>query len=422
MTRLSELRHALSDSRAFTLRLVADLDDAALSLQSDPLFSPIGWHLGHVVWQEEVWALRRAGRQAPLSPEFDHVFDSFESAKPLRAELLPKRHVLLDYAERVREKTLALLERADLDADAELLREGYVFRFLANHERQHAEIIGIVRLLGALYLPAGPEQGAEERSASEYIAIPGGEFTLGSDDDPDGWDNERRAHRVTLDDFLIQRHPVSAGAWLEFMRASGYRDDRLWTKPGIIWRTAARVEAPGFWSRTGDGWQRRTLAGLVPIDPRRPVSHISHHEAVAFAAFAGARLPTEAEWERAAAWDGLRKRRYAWGDRADAAPPANLALSALDVLPRGSHAAGAAACGAENMIGGVWEWCDSLFSAYPGFVPQPYSNYSQPWFDGRHRVARGGSFLTQPEIARCCFRNWYEPHLRQPPLGLRLAR
>ncbi len=421
MTLKEELRGALSGARAMTLRLVGGLAEEELRRQFDPLFSPIGWHLGHVAWQEECWALRRAGGQPPIDPSLDELFNSFESIKHERGGRLAKPAELFAYAASVRQRTLALLERADLGGDDELIGSGYVFRFLANHERQHAEIMGVVRLLGGLSMDGMPVQSAAP-SPGGFIAQAGGRFLLGVDGDADSWDNERPAREVVLSDYQIMRRPVDNAAWLEFMRAGGYDDDRLWSPEGARWKREHAVKAPLYWEQTADGWQRRTLGGVRPVEPARAVCHVSWHEASAFARFAGARLPSEAEWEHAASWDPAeaRKRRWPWGDTADA--PANLALASLDATLPGEGDESQAASGASDMAGGVWEWTAGLFEPYPGFSPQPYQGYSQPWFDGRHRVARGGSFLTQREIARCCFRNFYLPGLRQVPLGVRLAR
>jgi len=418
----SELARALDAARAKTLRLSGGLGEAELRRQYDPLFSPIGWHVGHVAWQEECWALRRAGGEPPIDASLDDLFDSFESKKHQRGGRLATPVELFAYAECVRERTLALLQRADLDAEDELLGAGYVFRFLANHERQHAEIIGVVRTLGELYLQPAPPPTQPRSAERDFIPLAGGRFAMGGDGDPDSWDNERPAREVTLVDYRIMCRPVENAAWLEFMRAGGYEDDRLWTPKGAKWKHERAVRAPLFWHRAGDGWQRRSLGGVRPVEPERAVCHVSWHEAQAFTRFAGARLPSEAEWEHAASWDAVRgrKNRWPWGDVLGAS--ANLGLATLDATLPGEVGEGTAASGVEDMAGGVWEWTADVFEPYPGFSSQPYRGYSQPWFDGRHRVARGGSFLTQPEIARSCFRNFYLPEIRQVPLGLRLAQ
>lgn len=388
MSDRARLLEALTSARRFTRRLIDDVPDAAAARQFDPLFSPIAWHFGHIAWQEEVWILRRAARQAPLDSALDGVFDAFVSPKDERAQSVPPLSALCTYAARVRERTLDFLERAAFDLDDELLRDGYVFRFIANHERQHAELIGVVRLLGGVYAEhhdaASLEPAPCTRSGPKYVEIGAGTFTLGAEADADAWDNELPCHAVELDGFSVARSPVSCGDWLAFMAAGGYEDGRLWSESGNAFRVRHRLATPLLWQRNRDGAHHtRTLAGPRPVDPERAVSHVSWYEAEAFARFAGARLPTESEWERAARDPKLLL---------------------------------------EHLVGSAWQWTSSVFVPYPGFRPQPYRGYSEPWFDGRHRVARGGSFLTQPSIARPTFRNWYLPEIRQVPLGLRLAR
>jgi iron(II)-dependent oxidoreductase len=415
----------LVTARLRTLSLCDDVGEASLRAQFDPLFSPLGWHLGHVAWQEEMWLLRHYAGRPPLFPELDAVFDAFDAQKSERGSKLPRRPDLFDYCSRVRQGVERLCEaRGD---EPRLLG---LLRFVANHERQHSEIMGIVRLLGGLFSPRPevvrpePAPRSSRGIAGELVEVGARSFMLGSDDDPDGWDNERRAHRIELEAFLIGRFPVTAGDWLAFMDAGGYADDRAWSTAGAAWRRSSAVTAPLFWSRDTDGrWWRRSLAGPRPVRPDEPVCHVSWYEAEAYASFVGARLPSEAEWEAAASSDDRSaKRRWPWGSMPPAPEHAACAPGAVDVAPVGTHPRGRAASGAEDMVGNVWEWVGDAFRAYPGFEPQDYARYSQPWFDGRHRVARGGSYLSQPEIARCCFRNWYTPEFRQPPLGLRLAK
>ncbi len=426
MSALVELVRA----RAETLRLVEDLDAEALTRQFHPDFSPIGWHFGHVAWQEEVWLARHWAKCAPRAPELDDLFDSFVSAKGGRGKRLPGRNQLFDYVRRVRESCFQCLERAEGEPEADAL-----MRFVANHERQHAEIIVTVRLLGELYLTAPPDSVRDDSrptnrapsetpspvsSSGDPVSITGGSFVLGCDDDPDGWDNERSAHTVHVDDFRLARHPVTAGEWLSFIEARGYETRTLWTPEGWRFVRDSRIDAPLHWFRTKDGFETRTLFGVESLDPTRPVAHVSHYEAEAFARFASARLPTEAEWEYAASFAGQRKARYPWGDDRPEGR-ADLELRGGAPAPVGRHPAGSAPCGVEDLCGGVWEWLSTPFAPYPGFRPQAYEGYSAPWFDERHRVARGGSFATHAANARSTFRNWYERPIRQPCLGVRLA-
>ncbi|WP_373047847.1 ergothioneine biosynthesis protein EgtB [Vulgatibacter sp.] len=416
----AELRDALLSARATTERLTARLGDAQARAQFDPGFSPLGWHLGHVAWQEERWVLRRCAGERPIDPGLDGIYDSFHSHKGSRGRRLPPLVRIRSYAALVRERLLAFLERTDFEGD--LLAGGWVFRFLANHERQHAETMAAALLLGHLQpeLEVAPPVAASAGEGwCDFLPVEGGRFSLGCDDDPDGWDNERCAHEVELAPFAIARQPVTNGAFLAFLEAGGYRDDGLWSEAGRRWRDAEGVEAPLHWRRGAGCWERWTLGGWRPVDPSHPVSHLGWHEAEAFARWAGARLPTEAEWERAAGWEqGGRKRRFPWGDGAPA-PGVNVALARGDTAPCGSEAS---PCGAEGMGGNVWEWTASPFLPWPRFEPGPYRGYSAPWFGDRHRVLRGGCWMSDPAMARTTFRNWFEPQVRAFPAGLRLAR
>ena len=375
----ADLVRALDEARRTTLDLLQGLEEHELRCQYHPEFSPIAWHYGHAAWQEECFVGRRVAGHAPLEPELDAVFDPAATAKSNRTQVLPNRQFLDAYVERVRSTTLELLARAAFEG-SDLLREGHVFRFVANHELQHAEIVAIVRLLGGLELASGPSLSPEPPSSAR-ICVPSGSFVLGSDDDPERWDNEQRAHRVELAEFWLAPRLVSSSEWLEFMQARGYENRSLWTEAGWQWRVRSEVQAPLHWQRGSDGsWFRRDLRGLGQLVPDEAVAHVSWFEASAFARFAGGRLPRETEWEKAA---------------------------------HGPHGA--------YMLGRVWQWTADAFAPYPGFTPQPYREYSAPWFDGRHLVARGGSYLSAAPMLRPTFRNWYLPHIRQPVLGLCLA-
>ncbi len=421
MSLVTELSAALDSARRATRWFAQGLTDAELSAQPDPEFSPIGWHLGHVAWQEECFALRRIGGQPPIDPALDTLYDTFRSAKTSRGALLPERSVVESYARLVRNRTLDLLHELP---SRDLQRTSHLFRFLANHERQHAETIGVVRLLGALFLDASePPRTGIERTGTPLVAIAGGEAPLGCAHDPDGWDNERARHTTTVGDFQIARQPVTCGDWLAFIDAGGYARDEWWTSDGIAWRQRAGATAPRFWRRgAGSSWWTRDLGGEHPMRADVPVAHVSWHEAQAYCRFRGGRLPTEPEWEKAATWNPCRDHqgRWPWGDRVEP-QAAQLGPGRLGPGRVGQHPQGDSPAGIWDLAGGVWEWTAALFAPYPGFVPQEYRGYSEPWFDGQHRVCRGGSYLTQPEIARCTFRNFFLPDMRAIPIGVRLA-
>lgn len=364
--------------------LCADLDDAALRRQLDPEFSPIGWHLGHVAWQEELWVLRDRFHEPPLDADFDEVFDSFRPDKQGRGDKLPDKSVLFDYRREVRARVLDRIEQVIDDTCKELMRGAGLLRFVANHESQHTETVLALRLAGGLCLAPSALPALQRIEAlNEWVAFAGGNFMMGTSADPDRFDNECPDHPVTVRPFQLARAPVTNGAWLEFVTRGGYRDPALWSQAGFAWARAQGVDMPLYWSfDERNGWCERTLYGTLPLEREQAVSHVSCYEAEAFARFWGARLPSEAEWEWAAS----------------STPEVTL------------------------MSGSVWQWTSDVFGPYPGFEPQSYQGYSAPWFDGHHRVARGGAFTTEPEIARVTFRNWYLPHARRPFLGVRLAK
>jgi iron(II)-dependent oxidoreductase len=257
------------------------------------------------------------------------------------------------------------------------------------------------------------------------IPIPGGVFTMGSDDRR-GYDNEKNAHPVQVAPFAMDRTPVSARQWLHFMDDGGYERAELWTEDGWAWRQREGAERPEYWQRADAamGYGYCGPRGVRAIHPGEPVSSISWYEADAYARWAGKRLPTEAEWEYAARFDPETggSRRYPWGDAPPTPERASFGLDAWAPAPVGSKPAGASALGLLDMAGGVWEWTATPFLPYPGFRPYPYDGYSRDHMDGRHFACRGGSWATAEPILRCSFRNWYVPRYRQGFLGLRCAR
>jgi iron(II)-dependent oxidoreductase len=259
---------------------------------------------------------------------------------------------------------------------------------------------------------------------TERVLVEGGPFRMGTDDRSSAYDNERPSHTVELRSFDIDRFPVTARRFAAFVDGGGYDRPELWSEEGRAWLEETGERAPQGWvASPGGGWRVRRFGHLEPLDPREPVQHVSFFEAEAFARWSGGRLPTEAEWEKAAAWDpaARRARRYPWGEAPPGPEHANLDQTAFGPAPVGSFPAGASAYGAEQLLGDVYEWTTSPFTGYPGYSTFPYPEYSEVFFDQGHRVLRGASWATAAWVARASFRNWDHPRRRQIFAGLRLA-
>jgi iron(II)-dependent oxidoreductase len=207
------------------------------------------------------------------------------------------------------------------------------------------------------------------------------------------------------------------------MRDGGYTNASLWSEAGKNWLAESRAESPKYWSRSDDGWTSRSMDVTEPIDPSRPVCHVSYHEAEAFARWAGKRLPTEFEWEVAASWNPTTDtaQQFPWGDAPATTELANVDQLSFATIPAVSYARNISPLGCYGMIGDVWEWTSSDFRGYPGFEAFPYPEYSQEFFGSDYKVLRGGSWATRPGAIRNTFRNWDYPIRRQIFSGLRCA-
>jgi iron(II)-dependent oxidoreductase len=418
-----QLARDLARARERTLRLV-DFDDGELRRQYDPLMSPLVWDLAHIGQQEELWLLRGGdpARPGALPPDVEGLYDAFVHSRPGRVDLpLLSPGRARAYCRTVRSAALDALDRSPDEPD-----ENFPFGMVVSHEHQHDET-----MLQALNLRTGPPllraaatlPPGRPGLAGTSVLVPGGPFVLGVDaaSEPFSLDNERPAHVVEIPSFRIGRVPVTNGEWRQFIDDGGYHEPRWWSARGWQHRQRAGLTAPQFWDLDG---QTRTRFGHVePIRADEPVQHVTYFEAEAYAAWAGARLPTEIEWEKACAWDPVAnaRRRYPWGAEEPSAERANLGGEALRPAPVGAYPAGASAYGAEQMLGDVWEWTSSPLQPWPGFVPMIYQRYSQPFFGGDYRVLRGGSWAVEPGILRPSFRNWDHPYRRQIFAGVRLA-
>jgi iron(II)-dependent oxidoreductase len=370
----------LDRARKATDALLAPLSDAELRRQVSPLQSPLVWDYAHIAFFEELWLLRKLGGARPLVEAHDDLYDAFRHSRDERAGLpILEPAAARAYAADVRQCVLDTLDRVELDGDDPLRRDGFVFGMVLQHELQHSET-----MLQTLQLRDEPyplfDADSVVATADGEALVPAGSFTIGTSTEPWAYDNERQSHELELQPFRIDSAPVTNVHFLDFVEHDGYDDPRLWTNSGWAWREAEAVALPLHWQRSRDGMMRTRLGHLEPLPPDEPVRHVSWYEADAFARWAGARLPTEDEWEAAA-------RR-----------------------------------GVLQSAGAVWEWTSSQFLPYPGFEAFPYSEYSEVFFGDGYRVLRGGSWATDPLVARTTFRNWDLPQRRQIFSGFRCAR
>jgi iron(II)-dependent oxidoreductase len=421
----------LDRARQRTQLLTEAVDEAELVRQHSPLMSPLVWDLAHIGNQEELWLLRDVAGREPMLPEaVDQLYDAFKHPRRNRPALpLLEPASSRQYVRDVRGQVLDVLERTPLHGRP-LLERGFAFAMIVQHEQQHDETMLAthqLRLGEPVLEAAGPASlgaGDADQLPAEVL-VPGGPFSLGTSTEPWALDNERPAHTVDVPAFWIDTTPVTNAAFIHFIEDGGYDDERWWTQAGWQHRQQAGLSAPLFWSRAeGGDWRRRSFGRTAPVRPDEPVVHVCWYEADAYARWAGQRLPTEAEWEKAARHDPAtgRSRRFPWGDDEPSADRANLGQRQLRPAPAGSYPGGASAYGVRQLIGDVWEWTSTWLHPYPGFRAWPYREYTEVFFGGDYPVLRGGSFGTDPAAARATFRNWDYPIRRQIFSGFRCAR
>jgi iron(II)-dependent oxidoreductase len=416
----------MEDARARTQALIDGLDDAQLMGPRLPTVNPLRWEIGHAAYFYEYWILRKHLGKAAGRADADRLFDSIHIAHDTRWDLpLPSLPDTFAYMGDVLNRVRGYLEQDGPDPERDYLVQYAVF-----HEDMHTEAFTYTRQ--TLGYPA-PGIGVVPHAAWEAgawpgdVDIPGGEFRLGAE--PGGgfvFDNEKWAHPVEVRPFRIARTAVSNAEFAAFVEDGGYRRETLWDSAGWAWRRDCGLEHPVYWRHGAEGWESRRFDRWELLAPNAAVIHVSWYEAQAWCEWAGRRLPTELEWEVAAAGepteDGTalapNKRRYPWGD----APPdptcANLDGGALGTIDVGALPASDSAFGCRQMIGNAWEWTDTVFGPYPGFTPDMYADYSQPLF-GETRVLRGGGWATRSRLIRNTWRNYYGPNRNDVFAGFR---
>jgi iron(II)-dependent oxidoreductase len=362
---------AMEAARAHTLALVGLLDDEQLERVHSPIMSPLSWDLGHIAAYEDLWLAHRHGGLELLRPELAHLYDAFETPRAVRGQIAALG------PDEAREYMTAVSART-----AEVLCErgvgdGVVCEMVLRHELQHSETMrqtmAIAGLLGTadearIRAPLPPGEAREG-----WLELPAGEFAMGAPDEGFAYDNERPRHHVEVGAFALARRPASNGSWMRFSEGGGYERREWWSREGWAWKEEHDITH-----------HPSVAAG----DPEAPACHVSWFEADAFARAHDARLPTEAEWERARTWGREGERKH----------------------------------GGLAGVGRVWEWTSSHFHGYPGFRPYPYREYSQVFFGEDYRVLRGGSWATHSRVATLTFRNWDLPQRRQIFAGVRLAK
>ncbi|WP_405551405.1 ergothioneine biosynthesis protein EgtB [Streptomyces sp. NBC_01171] len=418
---------SLVTARDRTTLLTSCVEDPDLTAQHSPLMSPLVWDLAHIGNQEELWLLRNVGGREAMRPDIDVLYDAFEHPRSERPSLplLPPEEAR-KYAAEVRGRALDLLEGADFQGGNRLTEAGFAFGMIAQHEQQHDETMLITHQLrtGPAALTAPGHEPVPPYTGPAEVLVPGGPFTMGTSTEPWALDNERPAHVREVAPYWIDTVPVTNAAYQAFIADGGYDTERWWTPEGWAHVRRNSLKAPLYWRREGGQWLRRRFGVTEVVPPEEPVLHVCWYEADAYARWAGRRLPTEAEWEKAARHDPVtgRSTRYPWGDADPGPEHANLGQRHLSPAPVGSYPAGASPLGVRQLIGDVWEWTSSDLEPYPGFAAFPYREYSEVFFGPEYKVMRGGSFAVDAVACRGTFRNWDYPIRRQIFAGFRTAR
>ncbi len=399
--------------RGLTETLAAPLGPEDQTAQSMPDVSPTKWHRAHTTWFFETFILEQFERSfTPVNPQYRVMFNSYYNGvgdQYPRAErgsvTRPGASEVADYRRQVDKRVVEVVaDNGDNAKLAELLELGL------HHEQQHQELLlmDIKHVLSRnplepVYTPqAAPTRRADDRL--NWLAVDGGEATIGHSGTSFSFDNEGPQHQVLLDDFEIADRLVTAGEWAAFIDDGGYERPDLWLSDGWHTLQARSWDAPLYWHRSGDGWRVHTLGGTRPVEPTEPVCHVSYYEADAYARWAGARLATEFEWEHAVSCLESASRAF---------DISNLHPCSADPAPGQLRQAS----------GEVWQWTASAYLPYPRFAPAPgaVGEYNGKFMSGQ-MVLRGGSALTPPDHSRPSYRNFFPPDARWPMTGVRLAR
>lgn len=398
------LRQDLEACRRKTLTLFTDVNESLFNQQIHPEFSPVGWHLAHIGYTENLWLLEKLAGFPAQFPQYKKLLSADGLPKTQRNQIPPFPQVC-ELLNQIRNQVLDYLEIAAFTSE-----EQRIWHFILQHESQHSETITLLLLNhpDLQFFSSSELLISDIPNTQEMIKIPAGEFRMGNEA-INALDNERFSHSVYLDTYWIDRYPVTCQQYQKFIQAGGYQTAKHWSEAGWEWREQNSICQPLY-------WQENT--------PYHPVYGVSWYEAQAYANFVGKSLPTEAQWEKAATWDQQLQtsRRYPWGNTFPTANHCNHHHNLKQTTAVNTYSQGQSAYGVYDLLGNVWEWTDSLFLGYPGFKYFPYPGYSQAYFDRQHYVLKGGSWATYPWAMRCSFRNWYYPQVREILAGFRCVK
>lgn len=410
-----DLIQQLTDARARTCALIDHLSDEQLIGPRLPTINPLRWEIGHTAYFYEYWVLRQHYKEPPIIADIDELFDSIHIPHDSRWDLkLPNLKDTIQYMQEVKNRVVAHLSNGEQDKQRDYLVQYAIF-----HEDMHCEAFTYTRQTLEYPVPDIIKEIVD--TAIEPISgdaeIPGGKFLLGAAHQ-DGFifDNEKWAHEQVVEAFKISRVAVSNQEYLQFVNDHGYERPELWCNDGWEWKTKNNLQHPVYWQQVSNrsDWRIRWFDTWQEIQPNVAVVNVSWYEANAYCRWAERRLPTELEWEVAAAaspnenGEGLSqsKRYYPWGK--EPCQQHHATFNGITLGPTNVHdkPQGDSAFGCRQMLGNVWEWTSTTFAPYPGFTPDMYQDYSQPLFN-KTKVLRGGCWATRSRLIRNTLRNYY---------------
>ncbi|MCG3779180.1 MAG: ergothioneine biosynthesis protein EgtB [Candidatus Nitrosopumilus limneticus] len=402
-----------NETRAKTMELVKNLEKDDFMIQTASYTSPPKWHVGHVSWIFEAIMSKLDKNYKFYSKEFSEYLNSYyqQFGVPLDKALRgiasrPTVDEIFLYFNTINKKVEKFIESREFTEE-----EKKIFVTGIHHECQHQELLvyDLQHLLAEQYIPVRKNEiQVQQQRKKEFVKIEGGVYTMGYNGKDYCYDIELPEHKTYLENFKIGIFPISNQEYLEFMNDGGYEAYKYWLSDGWEKVKSNKWNSPMYWEKINDEWYVRDFLGIRKINPNEPVCHVSYYEADAYCKWAGKRLPTEAEWEKASCWNEQKQEKsiFPWGNDNPTEEKCNLLESYhWGCTEIGSFPNGVSPSGCQQMIGDVWEWTSSEFVGFPGFK-SGFDEYNDKWFTNQ-KVLRGGSFATPKMSIRGSYRNFF---------------